>query len=157
MLKRPPRQPALSLTSHRCLVSGEAASGPSTELKLLGKAELGRGWDWPLTGQKPGERTQACEYHLAGGAVPSGQWGQRARLSGDGQQAKSQAESWSVGSAVLAEGQGSVPNTYMVNHNMVLDPGDPTPSSDLSRYQAPYIYTHTYTRYTDILVKHPYI
>lgn len=82
---------------------------------------------------------------------------QRARLSGDGQQAKSQAESWRVGSAVLAEGQGSVPNTYMVNHNMVLDPGDPTPSSDLSRYQAPYIYTHTYTRYTDILVKHPYI
>lgn len=41
MLKRPPGQPALSLTSHRCLVSAEAASGSSTEFKLLGKAGLG--------------------------------------------------------------------------------------------------------------------
>lgn len=32
--------PALSLTSHRCLVSGADASGSSTELKPLGRAEL---------------------------------------------------------------------------------------------------------------------
>lgn len=66
--------------------------------------------------------------------MPSGQWGQRVCPSGDGEQAKSQVESWRVGSVVLAEDQDSIPNTYMVNHNHLFQ-GIQHPSSDLYRYR----------------------
>lgn len=48
---------------------------------------------------------------------------------------------WTVGSAILAEDLGSIPNSYMVGHYMTAVPGNPAPSSDLSRHQARMWYT----------------